>query len=143
MYIACRTLLVPYSLWTVGAVGSLSGVLTYQYWLKDHPFRDLLFWSQLLFDALGLIDLISLLRLNLKIGLPWYFFVAMDEDTSMMTERVKWQPPLVLSSKPFPAGIEDTFFALLMSGDHVGLLSSTGVGGLLLKSLGAIHTDTI
>jgi len=97
----------------------------------------------LLFDALGLIDLISLLRLNLKIGLPCYVFVAMDEDISMMIERVKWQPPLVLSSKLFPAGIEDTFFALLMSVDHVGLLSSTWVGGLLLKSLGATHTDTI
>jgi hypothetical protein len=123
------------SIFSVGAVGSLSGVLIYQYWLKDHPFRVLLFWSQLLFDALGLIDLISLLRLNL--------FVAMDEDISMMIERVKWQPPLVRSSKLFPAGTEDTFFALLMSGDHVGLLSSTWVGGLLLKSWGATHTDTI
>ena len=67
----------------------------------------------------------------------------MDEDISMMIERVKWQPPLVLSSKLFPAGIEDTFFALLMSIDLVGLLSSTLEGGLLLKSLRATHTDTI
>ncbi|KAJ6944281.1 hypothetical protein NC652_009633 [Populus alba x Populus x berolinensis] len=43
----------------------------------------------------------------------------------MINERVKWQPSLVVSSKLFPAGIEDTFFALLMSIDHVGLLSST------------------
>ncbi|KAJ6944282.1 hypothetical protein NC652_009633 [Populus alba x Populus x berolinensis] len=126
------------SIVSVGAVGSL------YWWLKDRPFRDLLFWSLLLFDALGLIDLISLLRLNLKIGFPCYFFVAMDEDISMMiNERVKWQPSLVVSSKLFPAGIEDTFFALLMSIDHVGLLSSTWVGGLLLKSLRATHTDTI
>jgi len=33
------------SIFSVGAVGSLSGVLIYQYWLKDHPFRDLLLVS--------------------------------------------------------------------------------------------------
>ncbi|KAJ6713880.1 FOLATE-BIOPTERIN TRANSPORTER 3-RELATED [Salix viminalis] len=125
----------------MGAVGSLAGVLIYQNWLKDHPFRDLLFWSQLLYGASGLLDLILVLRLNLKIGLPDYFFVVIDEAVSMMIGRIKWQPLLVLSSKLCPAGIEGTFFALLMSIDHVGMLSSTWVGGLLLKFLKVTRTE--
>ncbi|KAJ6961607.1 hypothetical protein NC652_000518 [Populus alba x Populus x berolinensis] len=129
------------SIFSVGAVGSLSGVLIYQNWLKDHRFRDLLFWSQLLYGASGLLDLILVLRLNLKIGLPDYFFVVIDEAISMMIGRIKWQPLLVLSSKLCPAGIEGTFFALLMSIDHVGLLSSTWVGGLLLKFLKVTRTQ--
>ncbi|KAL9369950.1 hypothetical protein Peur_041149 [Populus x canadensis] len=129
------------SIFSVGAVGSLSGVLIYQNWLKDHRFRDLLFWSQLSFGASGLLDLILVLRLNLKIGLPDYFFVVIDEAISMLIGRIKWQPLLVLSSKLCPAGIEGTFFALFMSIDHVGLLSSTWVGGLLLKFLKVTRTQ--
>ncbi|KAJ6428242.1 hypothetical protein OIU84_023624 [Salix udensis] len=89
----------------------------------------------------GLLDLILVLRLNLKIGLPDYFFVVIDEAVSMMIGRIKWQPLLVLSSKLCPAGIEGTFFALLMSIDHVGMLSSTWVGGLLLKFLKVTRTE--
>ncbi|KAJ6307510.1 hypothetical protein OIU76_017329 [Salix suchowensis] len=129
------------SIFSMGAVGSLAGVLIYQNWLKDHPFRDLLFWSQLLYGASGLLDLILVLRLNLKIGIPDYFFVVIDEAVSMMIGRIKWQPLLVLSSKLCPAGIEGTFFALLMSIDHVGMLSSTWVGGLLLKFLKVTRTE--
>uniref|UniRef100_A0A6N2M6H7 Folate-biopterin transporter 3 n=1 Tax=Salix viminalis TaxID=40686 RepID=A0A6N2M6H7_SALVM len=134
-----RRLLGPYFRWV--QLAPLLGSLSTKTWLKDHPFRDLLFWSQLLYGASGLLDLILVLRLNLKIGLPDYFFVVIDEAVSMMIGRIKWQPLLVLSSKLCPAGIEGTFFALLMSIDHVGMLSSTWVGGLLLKFLKVTRTE--
>ncbi|EEF49258.1 transporter, putative [Ricinus communis] len=123
------------TIFSVGAVGSLCGVLIYQNLLKDHPFRNILFWSQLLYGASGLLDLVLVLRLNLRIGLPDYFFIVIDEAVSRMIGRIKWMPLLVLSSKLCPAGIEGTFFALLMSIDHVGMLSSTWAGGLLLHIL--------
>lgn len=129
------------SIFSVGAAGSLSGVLIYQNLLKNHPFRDILFWSQLLYGASGLLDLILVLRVNLKIGLPDYFFVVIDEAISRMIGRIKWMPLLVLSSKLCPAGIEGTFFALLMSIDHVGMLSSTWAGGLLLHILKVTRTQ--
>ncbi|XP_050233638.1 probable folate-biopterin transporter 3 [Mercurialis annua] len=129
------------SIFSVGAVGSLCGVLIYQNLLKDHPFRDILFWSQLLYGASGLLDLVLVLRLNLRIGLPDYFFVVFDEAVSKMIGRIKWMPLLVLSSKLCPAGIEGTFFALIMSIDHVGLLSSTWAGGLLLHVLNVTRTQ--
>ncbi|CAI0420966.1 unnamed protein product [Linum tenue] len=121
------------SIFSFGAIGSLSGVLIYQNFLKNHPLRDIVFWSQLLFSLSGLLDLMLVLRIN--------FFVVIDEAVSRMIGRVKWMPLLVLSSKLCPPGIEGTFFALLMSIDHIGLLFSTWLGGLLLHMLNVTRTQ--
>ncbi|KAJ0965740.1 hypothetical protein J5N97_026878 [Dioscorea zingiberensis] len=96
---------------SVGSVGSLLGVLLYQNLLKDCPFRNVLFWSQLLSSFAGMLDL------------------------------VLWMPLLVLSSKLCPPGIEGTFFALLMSIDNVGMLTSSWGGGLLLHILRVTRQD--
>ncbi|XVF74882.1 hypothetical protein PTKIN_Ptkin13bG0146300 [Pterospermum kingtungense] len=129
------------SIFSVGAVGSLFGVLLYQNLLKNHPFRDILFWAQLLYGLSGLLDLVLVLRINLKLGMPDYFFVVFDEAVSRMIGRIKWMPFLVLSSKLCPAGIEGTFFALIMSIDHLGLLSSAWSGGLVLHMLNVTRTQ--
>ncbi|XP_008228849.1 PREDICTED: probable folate-biopterin transporter 3 [Prunus mume] len=129
------------SIFSIGAIGSLLGVLLYQNFFKSYPFRDVLFWTQLLYGVSGLLDLILVLRINLKFGLPDYFFVVIDEGVTQLIGRIKWMPLLVLSSKLCPAGIEGTFFALLMSIDHVGMLSSTWAGGLLLHVLKITRTE--
>lgn len=129
------------STFAVGAVGSLLGVLIYQNLLKNHPFRDLLFWTQFLYGASGLLDLVLVLRINLKIGVPDFFFAVIDAAVTHMIGRLKWMPLLVLSAKLCPPGIEGTFFALLMSIDHVGLLSSSWAGGLLLHILKVTRTQ--
>ncbi|KAK6927663.1 Biopterin transporter family [Dillenia turbinata] len=125
----------------VGSVGSILGALLYQYSLKDHPFRDLLFWTQLLFGLSGMLDLVLVLRLNLKLGLPDFLFVVVDASVSHMIGRLKWMPLLVLSSRLCPPGIEGTFFALLMSIDNIGLLSSSWGGGLLLHLVRVTRTQ--
>lgn len=129
------------SIFSIGAIGSLLGVLLYQNFFKSYPFRDVLFWTQLLYGVSGLLDLVLVLRINLKFGLPDYFFVVIDEGVTHLIGRIKWMPLLVLSSKLCPAGIEGTFFALLMSIDHVGMLSSTWAGGLLLHVLKITRTQ--
>ncbi|XP_020584442.1 probable folate-biopterin transporter 2 isoform X1 [Phalaenopsis equestris] len=128
-------------IFSIGSIGSLLGVLLYQNLLKDFQFRGLLFWSQLLTGFVGMLDLILVLRLNLKLGIPDYFFVVLDECVSQLIGRLKWMPILVLSSKLCPSGIEGTFFALLMSIDNVGLLSSSWGGGLLLRLLKVTRTE--
>ncbi|KAF8392987.1 hypothetical protein HHK36_021228 [Tetracentron sinense] len=128
-------------IFSIGSVGSLVGVLLYQNFLKDYPFRNLLFWTQLLFGVSGMLDLMMVLRLNLKFGIPDYFFVVIDSGVSQMIGRLKWMPLLVLSSKLCPSGIEGTFFALLMSIDNFGILSSTWIGGLLLHILKVTRTQ--
>uniref|UniRef100_A0A5B6ZAX7 Putative folate-biopterin transporter 3 n=1 Tax=Davidia involucrata TaxID=16924 RepID=A0A5B6ZAX7_DAVIN len=129
------------SILSVGAVGSLFGVLLYQNVFKNHPFRQVLFWAQLLYGASGMLDLILVLRINLRLGVPDYLFAVIDVAASHMIGRLKWMPLLVLSSKLCPSGIEGTFFALLMSIDHVGMLSSSWAGGLILHILNVTRTQ--
>lgn len=128
------------SIFSVGAIGSLLGVLLYQNVFRSHPFRGVLFWSQLLYGASSLLDLVLVLRLNLKFGVPDYIFVVMDEAVSRMIARLKWMPLLVISSKLCPSGIEGTFFALLMSIDHIGMLTSSWAGSILLLALNVTRT---
>lgn len=125
----------------IGSVGSLIGAILYQYGLKDYPFRDLLFWAQILSCLSGMLDFALVLRWNLKIGVPDYFFAVIDASVSQMIGRLKWMPLLVLSSKLCPPGIEGTFFALLMSIDNAGLLTSSWLGGLLLHILKVTRTE--
>ncbi|KAJ4834340.1 hypothetical protein Tsubulata_037539, partial [Turnera subulata] len=127
-------------IFSIGSVGSLLGALLYHNILKDHPFRDLLFWTQLLYGLSGMLDLALVLRLNLKLGLPDYLFIVIDESVSQMIGRLKWMPLLVLSAKLCPPGIEGTFFALLMSIDNIGLFSATWGGGLVLHLLSVTRT---
>lgn len=129
------------SIFSVGAIGSLLGVLLYQNVFRNHPFHSMLFWTQLLYGASSLLDLLLVLRLNLKFGLPDYIFVVMDELVSKMIGRLKWMPLLVISSKLCPSGIEGTFFALLMSIDHVGMLTSSWAGSILLHALNVTRTQ--
>ncbi|EOY29308.1 Major facilitator superfamily protein isoform 3 [Theobroma cacao] len=127
-------------IFSIGAVGAILGAILYQNMLKDHPFRDLLFWIQLFYGLAGMLDLMLVLRVNLKFGIPDYLFVVIGEAVSQMIARLKWMPLLVLSAKLCPTGIEGTFFALLMSIDNVGLLSSSWGGGLLLHMLNVTRT---
>lgn len=128
-------------IFSIGAAGGLLGALLYQNFLKDHPFRDLLFGSQLLLSLSGMLDLMLVLRLNLKLGLPDYLFIVVDGGVAQLIWQLKWMPLLVLSSKLCPSGIEGTFFALLMSIDNAGLLSSSWGGGLLLHVLHVSRTN--
>uniref|UniRef100_A0A803MP03 Folate-biopterin transporter 3 n=1 Tax=Chenopodium quinoa TaxID=63459 RepID=A0A803MP03_CHEQI len=129
------------SIYSIGALGSLCGVLLYQNMLKNRPYHDLLFWTQLLHCASGMLDLILVLRLNLNLYIPDYLFIVIDEGVSHMIGRLKWMPLLVLSSKLCPSGIEGTFFALLMSIDQVGMLTSTWAGGFVLHYLHVTRSE--
>ncbi|KAF3592475.1 hypothetical protein DY000_02026078 [Brassica cretica] len=120
---------------SIGSVGSILGATLYQLVLKDHAFRGICLWTQLLFALAGMLDLILVLRLNLKLGLPDYLFIVVDEVVSQMIGRLKWMPLLVLTSKLCPHGIEGTFFALLMSIDNAGFMTSSWLGGVLLHVL--------
>ncbi|WOG83989.1 hypothetical protein DCAR_0103168 [Daucus carota subsp. sativus] len=126
---------------SIGSVGSLLGATLYQYSLKDHAFRSLLFWTQLVLGLSGMLDLFLVLRLNLKLGIPDYVFAVIDESIYQMTAKLKWMPLLVLSSQLCPSGIEGTFFALLMSIDNAGVFSSTWGGGLLLHLTNVTRTQ--
>lgn len=128
-------------IYAIGAMASLVGVVIYHKALKDYPFRALLFSAQLLYGVSGMLDLIFILRLNLSLGIPDAFFIVLEECVSRIISRIRWMPMMVLSSQLCPAGIEGTFFALLMCIDSFGSLTSKSGGGLLLHMLHVTRTD--
>lgn len=125
----------------IGALASIVGVLIYHKLLKDYPFRKLLFSVQLVYGLSGFLDLIFILRWNLVLGLPDYLFVVMEECVSRVVSRVRWMPMIVLSTTLCPIGIEGTFFALLMSIDSLGALSSKWGGSVILHIFHVTRND--
>ncbi|KAM0059290.1 putative MFS transporter superfamily, biopterin transporter family [Helianthus debilis subsp. tardiflorus] len=125
----------------IGALASIVGVLIYHKLLKDYPFRKLLFYAQLVYGLSGFLDLMFILRWNLVLGLPDYMFVVMEECVSRVVSRVRWMPMIVLSTSLCPLGIEGTFFALLMSIDSFGSLSSKWGGAVILHVFHVMRTD--
>ncbi|KAJ0631206.1 putative MFS transporter superfamily, biopterin transporter family [Helianthus annuus] len=125
----------------IGALASIVGVLIYHKLLKDYPFRKLLFYAQLVYGLSGFLDLMFILRWNLVLGLPDYMFVVMEECVSRVVSRVRWMPMIVLSTSLCPIGIEGTFFALLMSIDSFGSLSSKWGGAVILHVFHVMRTD--
>ncbi|KAI3713784.1 hypothetical protein L1987_72370 [Smallanthus sonchifolius] len=125
----------------IGALASIVGVLIYHKLLKDYPFRKLLLFVQLVYGLSGFLDLMFILRWNLALGLPDYLFVVMEECVSRVVTRVRWMPMIVLSTSLCPIGIEGTFFALLMSIDSFGSLSSKWGGAIILHVFHVTRTD--
>ncbi|CAO2815976.1 unnamed protein product [Amaranthus hypochondriacus] len=125
----------------IGSAGAILASLLYQSVLKDHQFRDLCFWSQLFLGLSGMLDLLLVLRLNLKLGIPDHLFAVLDECANQFVGRLKWMPLLVLSAKLCPPGIEGTFFALIMSIGNIGMFSSSWLGGILLHILSITRTQ--
>lgn len=128
-------------IYAIGAVASIAGVLIYQKTLKDYPFRNLLFFAQLLYGLSGMLDLIFILRWNLIVGVPDYLFVIAEECVSRIVTRIRWMPMIILSTQLCPIGIEGTFFALLTCIDSLGFLSSKWIGGIVLHVLHVTRTD--
>ncbi|KAK7260952.1 hypothetical protein RIF29_27254 [Crotalaria pallida] len=128
-------------IYAIGAVASIMGVIIYHKALKDLPFRKLLYYAQLLYAISGVLDLIFVLRWNLIIGIPDYFFVVIEETATRITGKIRWMPMMVLSTQLCPLGIEGTFFALLMCIDSIGALISKMGGGVLLRVLHVTRTD--
>ncbi|MCL7033827.1 hypothetical protein MKW94_029041 [Papaver nudicaule] len=129
-------------IYAIGAVASIAGVLIYHKLLKDYySFRKLLFFAQLLYGFSGMLDLSFVLRWNLKLGIPDYFFVIFEECVARIVSRIKWMPMIVLSTKLCPLGIEGTFFALLMCIDSLGQLSAKWSGGLVLHLFHVTRSD--
>ncbi|KAM7255713.1 hypothetical protein ACFE04_008611 [Oxalis oulophora] len=127
--------------YAMGALASIIGVIIYQKNLKDYPFRTIIFSAQLLYAVLGMLDIIFVLRWNLKLGIPDAFFIITEQSISHIVTRIRWLPMIVLSTRLCPVGIEGTFFALLMCIDSFGSLTSKSCGGIVLHVFHVTRTD--
>ncbi|KAM7513370.1 hypothetical protein LguiB_012245 [Lonicera macranthoides] len=80
---------------------------------------------------------------HLWVSLKALLHFCCDESIFQMTKQLKWMPLLAPSSKLCPPGIEDTFFALLMSIDNAGVLSSSWATVLHITKVTRTHFDKL
>ncbi|KAF5726280.1 Major facilitator superfamily protein [Tripterygium wilfordii] len=128
-------------IYAIGAMASMVGLVIYHKTLKDYPFRHIMFFAQLLYGVSGMLDLIFVLRWNLALGIPDYFFIVAEECVLKIITRIRWMPMMLLSTRLCPSGIEGTFFALLTCIDSLASLSSKWGGGIVMHLLNVSRTD--
>ncbi|KAJ0431900.1 putative biopterin transporter family [Helianthus annuus] len=69
--------------------------------------------------------------------------MSIDSFGSSVVSRVRWMPMIVLSASLCPIGIEGTFFALLMSINSLGSLSSKCGDGVISHIFHVTRTDFV
>jgi len=96
----------------LGAVALTLGIVAYSLWLKGAEMQTLMLAGLLMSLVSTLCDLIFVLRLNLKIGIPDIWFVAFSSTvTSSFIYAFIVLPPYVLIAKITPSHVEATVFA--------------------------------
>lgn len=120
----------------VASVAALLGVWLFQRYLKSLPIRTIFFWSTILSAVLGLSSLILVTHLNRQWGISDEWFSLGDSLVLAVMGQIAFMPVLVLAARLCPAGIEATFFALLMSISNLANLVSHELGALLTHWLG-------
>mmetsp|Transcript_32556 Transcript_32556/g.41751 ORF Transcript_32556/g.41751 Transcript_32556/m.41751 type:complete len:600 (-) Transcript_32556:58-1857(-) len=125
----------------VSYLSMMVGVSVYNRFLSQWRYRQIFILAQVCLASVNLLDLVFVLRLNLKVGLPDQAFVLGEEAIAPLFRRMLMMPTFVLASKVCPPGIEGTLFALLMSLMNFGgiVAKITGVGAV--KLLGITKTD--
>ena len=125
----------------VTSLASLVGILVFQKFLKNIPFRQILGWSTVIAASLGMTTLLLVTHANRAIGISDRIFSLGDSLILTVMAQITWMPVLVLSARLCPKGVEATLFALLMSIWNLSLLLSHEVSAVLTSWLGVTETN--
>jgi len=118
-----------------GAIASLVGIILYSKFFASVPIKDYLLKVNITAVLVGLLPLLLVTRMNLSLGLPDQVFVIGDDVVQTVAGELAHMPILVLAARLCPAGVEATFFALLMS--------ALNLSGLVASAVGAGLTDML
>ncbi|MGD2180797.1 folate/biopterin family MFS transporter [Lusitaniella coriacea] len=125
----------------VTSIAALVGVGLYQRFLRNVPFRVILGWTTVLASGLGMTTLLLVTHANRSLGIDDHWFSLGDSLILTVMGQIAFMPVLVLSARLCPAGVEATFFALLMSIWNLSGLVSHELGALLTQVLGVTETQ--
>lgn len=120
----------------VGSVCSLIGIISYQRFMKDWTYRNLLLMTNLALSLLSTADVILLSRLNKRVGIPDTVFVLGANVLQSVVAQWMWMPGVVILSQLCPKGMEATMYALLAGCHNLGNTIASNCGALLLHLLG-------
>eukprot|EP00826_Nyctotherus_ovalis_P054884 TRINITY_DN7237_c0_g1_i12.p2 TRINITY_DN7237_c0_g1~~TRINITY_DN7237_c0_g1_i12.p2 ORF type:complete len:222 (+),score=61.11 TRINITY_DN7237_c0_g1_i12:244-909(+) len=125
----------------VSSLAMLLGIAIYYKWFYATSFKPMVIISTLTATFFNLVQLILVLRLNKKIGIPdTYFALTLDLVTKTLTE-LQALPTLVLACKLCPKDLEASIYECVMAIKNLAFLISYRSGGWLMMWLGITFTN--
>merc|ERR1712157_65442 len=112
------------------------GTVFYNSFFRATRFRIILYYAQVALSIVSLLDIVLVMRWNLRLGIPDQWFFLGDEVISDIVCRLKSMPVLVLCNKICPETVEGTLFALLMSITNLSSTMSSYWGAILCHWIG-------
>lgn len=125
----------------VTSIAALVGIWLFQRYFKTVPFRKIFLWSTVFSSALGMTTLLLVTHANRSIGINDYWFSLGDSLILTVTGEIAFLPVLVLAARLCPVGVEATLFAVLMSVNNLGGLTSHELGAVLTHLFGVTETN--
>ena len=124
---------------TVGYVFFILGTAMYNKYLSSWSYKRIWISTQILLCAVNMLDLIWVLRWNVKLGISDKAFAFGDEMIVPLIKRLNTMPLFILAAKLCPDGIEATLFAMNMGLSNMGVVMGSYIGIGLLWVLGGVE----
>jgi len=121
-----------------GSLGLLFGIVIYNKFLTEVPFRRIFFFAQVAMVFCNLFDYVLVKRWNLLVGVPDIVMLIGDDALTTTMRRFFAMPMMVLAAKVCPSNIEATLFAMLMALSNFGGIVGDFVGVSMLEVFGVV-----
>jgi folate/biopterin transporter len=122
----------------LGYIVFLLGTVLYNKYFSAWSYKAIWTYTQIMLAALGIADLVLVMRWNTALGISDKAFVIGDEVIGDLVARINAMPLFVLAAAVCPDGVEATLFAMNMSLSNFGRTvgAYTGIG--IMQMLGGI-----
>ena len=122
-------------------IASVIGIWFYNKYLRNVGFKKIMWWTTMLSMFFNMLSIVVVSRLNLKLGIPDFWFCLTADALTTALAEINTMPLLVLACNICPKNIEGTLYAFLMSVINLGSLFSNQFGSLLTAKLGITSTN--
>jgi folate/biopterin transporter len=122
-------------------IASVIGIWFYNKYLRNVGFKKIMWWTTMLSMFFNMLSIVVVSRINLKIGIPDFWFCLTADALTTALAEINTMPLLVLACNICPKNIEGTLYAFLMSVINLGSLFSNQFGSILTSKLGITSTN--
>ena len=125
----------------VYGIATILGIWFYNKFLRTVGFKTIIWWTTILSMIFNMLSIVVVSRINLKIGIPDFWFCLTADALTNALGEINTMPLLVLACNICPKNIEGTLYAFLMSVLNLGGLFSNQFGSILTSMLGITSTN--
>ena len=132
-----------YVTWTgiLASVFSFASVFLYQIWMSNWRYRTVLIVTSMMSACGGIVDMIIVLRLNIRMGIPdKWFYVLGDAILESVVQMLFWIPSSSIISKVVSQNMEASLYAFLAGLSNLSRGVSE-ISGAVIFDMAGIKTD--